>query len=122
MINKLILDQLDKLNIAQPSEYDEMRHQYTFKRIESIKLEEDKQYIVKLDKSLLDDTQSDVLMYNLNKGNFPKKQCMMINIMKKSGALVLVNGIYYDESTNTSLKECWSGWLQINAISVIREV
>ncbi len=116
MINQIILDQLEKTQIAKHDGYDEIKHQFVFKKNCSIKLEVNKCYAIKLNKSLLDETINDSLMYNLNRGTFPKYDEMRVDVIKINQRLILVNGTY------TSNAGFWSGWLPIDQIEIIEEI
>lgn len=120
-MNKIIEKQLNNLQIATHNGYDEDKHQFIFKKITGIKLNINSCYLIKLNKTLLEESLNDSLMYNLNRGTFPTHEYMLVDVLKLNQGLVQINGVYYDTLKNETIKEFWSGWLPINQIEVIRE-
>lgn len=121
-MNKLIEKQLNKLQLATHSGYDEIKHQFVFKKITSVKLEVGKCYLIKLNKTLTKESINDSLVYNLNRGTYPKYEDMKVDVLKINKGLVQVNGIYFDAVSGEDIKEFWSGWLPVNQLEIISEI
>ena len=121
-MNKVIEKQLEKLQLAKHGGYDETKHQFIFKKIAGVKLEVGKCYLVKLNKSLTKESENDSLVYNLNRGTFPKYEDMKVDVLKISQGLIQVNGIYFDAVAGEDIREFWSGWLPVNQLEVISEI
>lgn len=121
-MNKVIKKQLDNLYIAKSDGYDPVKHQFVFKKMSSVKLEENKFYLIKLHKSLISLEGCDVLVYNLNKGTCPTREYMKVNVLNNQHGLVQVNGFYYDAETKQDIKEFWSGWLPVDKLEVKEEL
>jgi len=122
MLDKIIKQQLDSLEVAKVSAYNEANHRYLFKRIGS-SIEIGKTYIIQLDKNLTIKEVSNVLANNWNHGLVPTHTLMKVEVKDKMGTMYLVHGDYLNEDYSP-VGGCgfWEGWLPIEQIGILEEV
>ena len=122
MINKLILQQLDKLQEAKVEEYDNLHHTFHIKQIGKPVFQYNIMYLVKLDSHLLNATDNDVLVSNWNKGKYPTHQYLKFAVSKKLANMLYVYGYYYDKDNECDMAEDFEGWLPAEQIEIIKEI
>lgn len=122
MLDKIIKQQLDSLEVAKVSAYNEANHRYLFKRIGS-STEVGKTYIIQLDKNLTIKELSNMLANNWNHGLVPTHTLMKVEVKDKMGTMYLVHGDYLNEDYSL-VGGCgfWEGWLPIEQIGILEEV
>jgi hypothetical protein len=121
-MNKLIKEELKKVEMANISNYDKSKGEFLIPRITRIRLEEDSYYIIKLDSLLLNPNDASTLSANWNRGTIPPHNYMKVDISKVMGKMVKVNGIAYDYENQIDLNTSWSGWLPIAQIEVLEKI
>lgn len=121
-INKLILKELEKVQVAKVGEYDYCRRCFTITKYQPPSFSMNGLYIVELDSHLLNATDNEVLVCNWNAGRYPTQKYMKIKITKTLGKMMYVYGVYYDVNTQTELDEDWDGWLPTEQVKILREV
>ena len=121
-MNKLIAQQLNNVNIADLSNYDESTNSYYIPKYNEIKLDVDSCYIICIDDVLLKYDENSTLISNWNRGTYPKSKYMKVDISKLVGNMVLVNGFGYDYENNQDTNIMWSGWLPIKQIKVMEKI
>lgn len=119
MSSKIIDQQLQKVQIADLSNYNEHTKTFFIKRKGGIKLEEDKGYIISLKDSAFTNT---VVINNWNNGSFPKDKYLKIDINKKINNMIKVVSIGYNPITRQDTGRYWSGWLSVDNIDVIEKL
>jgi len=122
MLDKIIKQQLDSLEVAEVSVYNEDKHRYLFRKV-GHSIEIGRNYIIRLDKNLTNKEQSSVIANNWNHGLVPTYTLMKIIIKDKMGSMYLVHGDYLNEDYSL-VDDCafWEGWLPIEQIEVLEEV
>lgn len=122
MLDKIIKQQLDSLELAKVSAYNEEKHRYLFKRIGS-SIEIGKKYIIQLDKNLTSKEVSNLLANNWNHGLVPTHTLMKVEVLDKMGTMYLVHGDYLNEDKSlVGGVAFWEGWLPMEQIGVLEEV
>lgn len=119
-VNKLILKQLEKVKDAKVSPYDEIRHSYYIKKFKEINFEVHHCYLVRINDALLNSTN--IIASNYNNGSYPEYNYMKIDVSKRVGNMIYVDGIYYDNESKQDINTMWSGWLPITEIELIEEL
>jgi hypothetical protein len=122
MINKLIVSELAKVKVADISQYDTNTHTYTIPKHVDVKLEQDKYYLIKLNKMLTVLHGNDTLSSNWNNGTYPAYQYMKVDVMKVLGKMIQVNGVYYDNDNKKDMNSMWSGWLPTDQVEIIKQL
>lgn len=122
MINKLILKQLDKVEVAKVEEYDELHHTFHIKKHQEQTFEQGKYYIIKLDKHLLNATDNSLLVSNWNNGKFPTYEYVKCVVTKQVAKMIYVYGMYYNIESKQPIDEEWIGWLPIDQVEILEEV
>ena len=121
-VNKLILKQLEDVHVAKIGEYDELHHTFHIKKFQEQVFEQNKLYVLKLHKSLLNSTDNALLVSNWNNGAYPKHEYVKCVVTKKIAKMIYVYGVYYDNEQQLDLEEEWIGWLPTEQIEVIKEI
>ena len=94
---------------------------YSISRKQSVRLEEDVCYLVKLKDSMFN--QDSLLVSNWNRGLIPKARYYQIEVQKIMGdTMIKVVGIGYNEDTCINIVDNFSGWFPISEIEVIRKL
>lgn len=118
-MNKIIEEQLKKVEVADLSDYNSLTGTYFIKKRVDVKIEEDKCYLIRLKPTAF--TNYAVLV-NWNKGNNPIYEYMKIDVSKKMGKMIKVVGIKYDYANQKDDQGFWSGWLLIDDLEVISKL
>lgn len=119
MLNKIIEQQLNKVQNADLSNYNPETNTYFIKKRIDIKLEEDKGYIIYLKDSAFTNT---TIINNWNNGSFPKTRYLKIDIIKKMNNMIKINSIEYNLITKQNLDKHWSGWLCVDNLDIIEKL
>ena len=119
MLGKIIEQQLTKVQVADLSNYNKETNTYLIKRKTTIKIEEDKGYIIYLKDSAFDNT---AIINNWNNGSFPKARYLKIDVNKKMNNMIKVVSVGYDSITKEDLAMYWSGWLCIDNFDIIEKL
>ena len=122
MLDKIVEEQLAKLEVARVSLYDEGTHRYLFKKVGPSKLEVGKSYLIHLDKNLTNKDMSGTLASNWNHGLVPLHQTMEASVKDRMGTMYLVHGVYVNDDNSPMQGEpLWEGWLPIEKICILEE-
>lgn len=119
MYNKIIEEQLKKVEYADLSNYDEATNTYIIPKRVDIKLEEDKCYLIRLKPTLF---TNETLKINWNQGKVPTQEYLKVDISKKMPKMIKVVGVGYDYDGNQDLSYFWSGWLTLADIDVLQKL
>ena len=123
MLDKIIKEQLDNLEVAKVSAYNEANHRYLFSKIGGLGLTLGNRYIIKLDKNLTLIEMSSSLANNWNRGLVPTYDLMEVEVIEKMGTMYHVKGDYLnDDFTKVGGCAFWEGWLPIEQISIVKEI
>ena len=118
-VNKIIEQQLKKLEYADISNFDAATNTYIIPKKVDIKIEEDKCYLIQLLPTLF---KNEVLKTNWNAGSMPVYNYMKVDVSKIIGKMIKVVGTGYDIETQTDISSFWSGWLSTQDIKVIKKI
>jgi len=122
MVDKVIEEQLKKVQYADLSNFDEKTNTYIIKKKVDLKLEEDHYYIIQVKDDFLKNCKNDVITINWNAGKYPKSQYYKVDVTKVMGKMARVNGTAYNYDTKEDLEEFFSGWFSLNCIIVLEEI
>lgn len=119
MSNKIIEEQLKKVEYADLSNFNEETNTYFIPKRTDIKLEEDNCYLIKLKPTLF---TNETLKTNWNKGSVPKYEYLKVDVSKKMVNMIKVVATAFDYDLNQDLSYFWSGWLTIADIEVLQKI
>lgn len=117
--NKIIEEQLKKVEYADLSNFDAKTNTYMIPKRVDVKIEEDKCYLIQLLPTLF---KNETLKINWNSGNMPTFDYMKIDVSKMIGKMIKVVGTGYDFEEQKDLATFWSGWLSTQDIKVIKKL
>lgn len=117
-INPLIREQLENCRATDLSKLDTETYTLYIPQIKTIKLEENKSYVVKIDKSCM---ISSMFNSNWNVGKPPISEYLLVDVVKITSQTIKVNGIEYNIETETPGTKIWSGWLLTQCVEVLRK-
>lgn len=118
-MNKVIQDQLQKVQFADLSNYNEQANTYIIKKRTEIKVEEDKCYLIHIRPPAFHDV---ALNTNWNSGNAPLFSYMKVDVSKKMGKMIKVTGLMHNIDTGSDESQFWSGWLSLDHIEVLKAI
>lgn len=122
MLDKIIKTQLEKLEVAKVSQYNEEKHRYLFKKISGLNIELNKTYIIKLDKQLLNKDINTFLVNNWNGGKIPLFNIIKGKVVQILGTMYKISGIYLDEHYNIIEGQSWEGWFPLEKLEIINSL
>lgn len=121
-MKSLIRQQLDKVSVADLSNFDEKNNTYIIPKFKQLKVGEGDCYIIRLDASLLNPNENTLLVSNWNKGTTPIHSHYKVEITKVMGKMIKVNGLGYDYVTGTDLNDVWTGWLPLQQVEFLTKL
>lgn len=119
MLNKVVQDQLAKVEVADLSNYDKETSTYSIPKRVDIKLEEDCCYLIHLKPSAYN---NQTVIVNWNNGSKPNHDYLKIDISKKMGKMIKVVSVAYDYYNKVDLSDFWAGWLLIDDLDIISKL
>ena len=121
-MNKIIKEQLNKVQVADMSNYTEGTYSFIIPKYNADRFEEDKCYLIVLDDSLIIDNKDSLLQCNWNRGTYPKYKYLKVDVSQVMGKMIKVNSIAYDYVNQRDLVDMWTGWLPIDLIMIVEVV
>lgn len=121
-MNKIIQSQLEKVSVADLTNYDKTTNTFTIPKYNQIKVEEGSYYIIKLHPSLLNSNENTLLVTNWNCGSVPSHEYYKAEIDKVLGKMIKITGVGYDLVSNTDFLDIWTGWLPLDLITFIEKL
>ena len=119
MTNKIIKEQLKRVEVADLSNFDINTNTYFIPRKNSIRIEEDHTYIFQLKDSAF---TNNVVNVNWNNSSAPKNVYYKADVIKKMSGMIKIIGIGYDITTGQDINSFWSGWLSLNDIITLQKL
>lgn len=116
-MNKIIKDQLNKVQFADLSNFDEKTNTYIIPKKTDIKIEKYKTYIIELLDKCFD--KEALININWNRGKVPTSKYYKAEILNIVGRNVQINGLAYDLETKSDLNTFWTGYLELKNIKII---
>lgn len=117
--NKIIEEQLKKVEYADLSNFDAEKNIYIIPKRVDIKVEVDKCYLIQILPELFNDS---ALKVNWNNGSIPKHTYMKIDVSKILGKTLKVVGTGFDITMQKDISDFWSGYLPLKYIKVIKKL
>ncbi len=91
-MNKLLEEQLAKVEYANLSNFDKVNNKYFIPKRKDIRIEENGNYFIKIKKSLYN---NEILKTNWNNNSLPECECLCIEVEKSMGRLFQVAAVGY---------------------------
>ena len=121
MRSKIVKEQLDKCTFADLSDYNPNTRTYHIPRYVKPNYAVGKSYLVRLDNSIVNNSNS-VLAANWNNGKSPSYNYYKIYVSKALGKMISIDGLAFDIEANKDMMDMWSGWLNVDNITLIKEL
>lgn len=115
-MKELIKKQLESVEIADLSNYNAETNTFIIPQKKTIKLKENKAYLIYIRDSFFWD---DIVKKNWNNGSEPLDRYLKIEVISIMSSMVKVMSIGYDPLNKVDTNRFWSGWLKINDIDII---
>lgn len=117
-MNKLVQEQLNKVQIADLSNYNKDTNEFIIKKRVDIKLEVNNCYIIEVSDAW---RMNKLLANNLNKGIMLEHSCIKAVISQIAGKMIYVSAIGFDKMSNSDIPYFWEGWIPLSEISILRK-
>lgn len=113
--------ELDKVKCVALTYDDNTTHLF-IPKINSIKLEVDNCYLIKLSENVVNPPSNSTLASNWNNGSVPKHYYYKVDISKIMGTMIKINGVAFDNVNQKDINELWCGWIPKNEIEIIKKL
>ena len=121
-MRELTYRQLQKCVNIDTSKIDKDSTKIILSRKTDVPILEGKCYIIQLDESLLNMSQSDILVCNWNAGSVPGNNSYKCEVTKRMANMIKINGLAYNLEQDLDLNRMWTGWLPVDKVKVIKEI
>ena len=125
-MNQVIIDQLNKVKVADLPQWDEDDLHLIIPKKEGIlrktNFVENENYIIQLEKYLVEPYEGFTLHDNWNKGIPPRHLFLKVKVIKIMGKMIQVESIGYDFKSKTIIDDTWNGWLPSKGIKIIESL
>lgn len=119
-MNKIVEDQLAKVQIAELPYYDETTLHMIIPKKSKIDFVEGKCYLIQLEDYLVKPFEGFTLHDNWNKGIPPKHHFLKAEVSQIMGKMIKVNSIGFDYDNKIDTTDLWEGWLPRKGIKIIQ--
>ena len=119
-MNKLIEDQLKKIQFADLSNFDPIENEYSIPKRVDIKIEKYKSYIIELKKECFD--RESIININWNKSKIPNCNFYKAEVIDILPKVIHIEGLGYDIDSDKDLDVFWNGYVPINGIKIIKKL
>ena len=116
-MNKIIEQQLKEVKIADLSHFDEENGIFTIPQKKSIKIEQNKSYLIHLNDSFF---YNSMVKDNWNKGWEPIDRYLKIDVNVILSNMIKVVSIGYDALNKKDTMNFWTGWICLNDMEVLQ--
>lgn len=117
MISERIKKELDKVEVADLSHYDEASHTFFIPRRKDIKLEVDKTYLIHLLPSFYTNS---TLKINWNQNTVPQYPFLVVEVSKIMAKMFKGIAVGYDADKNEYASYHWEGWFNLDNIEILQ--
>lgn len=120
-MNEAIKKQLELCQFANLSNYDEATKTYHIPKYSKPNYKVGKCYLVNISSAIVKNANS-LMAVNWNQGRAPQFSTLKIYISKALGKNIYIDGLGYDLDTQSDADYMWSGWLNIEDLTLIMEL
>ena len=125
-MNQVIIDQLRKVKVVNLPEWDENDLSLFIPKKEGIinntNFIENQEYIIQLEKYLIQPFEGFTLHDNWNKGTHPNHIFLKVKVLKIMGKMINFSTIGYDFKSKQLINDTWDGWLPRKGIKIIESL
>lgn len=125
-MNQVIIDQLKKVKVADLPKWEEDDLHLVIPKkaglINKIDFVENQEYIIQLEKYLIEPFEGFTLHDNWNKGTHPNHLFLKVKVNQIMGKMINLSTIAYDFKTKQLINETWNGWLPRKGIKIIESL
>lgn len=114
--------QLKKLQFAKPIRSEKDPNKVFFRKIESLRLEVDSCYLIRLGEGITHPNSSSTVAANWNGGRVPPHDCYKCDVEALMAGMAKIQGLAYDEAAGRDLDDMWEGWVPIDELTVISKI
>lgn len=118
-MNNLIKKQLEQVQIADLTNFNEDSYTYIIPQKKTIKIEKNKAYLIFLNDSFFYNT---TLRDNWNKGFMPKDRYLKCEVDNVAAKMIKITGIGYDMLNKKDTYNFWNGWVTLDDIQVLQKL
>jgi len=118
-VNNLIKKQLESVQIADLSNFNEEDNTYFIPQKKTIKIERNKAYLIYVGDSFF---YNKVVQDNWNKGLTLKDRYIKAEVDDIIGKMIKVTCIGYDVLNKQDTNNFWNGWLPLDSIQVLQKL
>jgi len=120
-MNEAIKKQLELCQFANLSNYDKATNTYHIPKYAKPNYKIGNCYLVKVSGSIVKNASS-VIAVNWNQGRAPQFDTLKIYVSKALGKNIYVDSLGYDLETQADTSYMWSGWLNVDDLTLIQEL
>lgn len=125
-MNQVVIDQLNKVKVANLPDWNEDDLHMVIPRKQGIirnnAFVENNEYIIQLEKYLVEPFEGFTLHDNWNKGIPPKHLFLKVKVIKIMGKMINFESLGYDFKSKSIINEVWNGWLPQKGIKIIESL
>ena len=124
-MNKVIKDQLEKINRVIVPKYDDNTTLLHFSKADKYNpptLVENRCYLIQVEDYIVHPFEGFDLHINWNKNVPPKHVFMKVQVLKRMGKMVQVASVGYDMKNHLDTNDMWDGWLPEKSIKILEEI
>lgn len=121
-MNKVIKEQLEKVQVADLSNYHDGCNEFIIPKAKIIKFNVGDNYLIELDDSLLKHNPDSLLESNYNNNRIPTSKYYSIEVSAVLGKTIKCVGVAFDKETKKpNITSFWNGYLPIDCIKIVKE-
>lgn len=117
-MNKIILEQLQKVKVADLSHFDSATNTYLIPKVNLIKVNINSCYLIKLKSEFF---QNQTLRTNWNNNIMPRENYLKAEVQGIMNNMIKVMAVEYNATTEQNTGY-WNGWLPITEIEVLQQI
>lgn len=124
-MNQFILDQLNKVQVANMPPLDLSTTEITILKSKSnseVVMNINKCYIIEVADYIINPPDNFDLHINWNNNKKPTSKCMKCVVTQILGKMVKIDSVGYDWDNNIDKNDIWTGWIPRKSITKIKEI
>ena len=121
-MDNIIKQQLQKTKHCNFPEYDDTTTHMIIPRNTELYFTEGKCYVIELQDYLINPSNTFTYHINWNQNRIPTCKWYKCECIRIMGNNIQIDGVGYDNISNTDTDIIWSGWLPIQSIKIVRSL
>lgn len=122
MLNKIIKEQLAKVQIAPIGEINDDTKEIIIKKQVKAHLSLNKVFIIEINDKFMNMAKDSSYNVNYNNGNPPLEKYLKCQVLTLTSDNVKIIGVYYDIGNKRDTNRTWNGWLPLRDIKIVEEL